>query len=212
VRLTVFGASGRTGRAVVEQALAAGHHVVAVARRPEAIAAAHPRLEVVRGDVMAPESLAAALAGPQAVLSAIGARTALTRPTTLYSQGTTAILAGMAAAGVTRFVGVTAAPVAPPAEKSALDRYVAHPLLWRLFGGGYADMAAMERLVARGGPGWTVFRPPRLTSGARTNQYRIAVGKPLPRCWDLRRADLAAAMLAALDDTSLINRAVNIAN
>jgi putative NADH-flavin reductase len=211
VQLTVFGGTGPTGREVVEQAMAAGHHVVAVARRPEAMEASNPLLKVVRGDVMDPESLAAAFVGTQAVLSALGAKD-LKGPTKLYSQGTAAILSAMAAAGVTRFVGVTAAPVAPVPEKSALDRYVAHPLLWRFFGGGYADMATMEELVARSEYDWTIFRPPRLTNGVLTNHYRMAVAKPLPRCWSLRRADLAAAMLASLDDTSLAKRVVNIAN
>jgi putative NADH-flavin reductase len=211
VKLTVFGATGPTGREVVGQAMAAGHHVVAVARRPEAMEASNPLLEVIRGDVMDPESLPPAFAGTQAVLSALGARE-LKGPTKLYSQGTAAILSAMAAAGVTRFVGVTAAPVAPVPEKSALDRYIAHPLLWRFFGGGYADMAAMEELVARSECDWTIFRPPRLTNGAPTNHYRTIVGEPLSRCWNLRRADLAAAMLASLEDTSLTKRAVNIAN
>lgn len=211
MRFTVFGATGPTGRELVEQATAAGHSVVAVARRPEAMAVSHPLLEVVRGDVTDPDSIVAAFADTEAVLSTLGT-TNLKQPTTLYSQGTETILSAMAPAGVARFVGVTAAPVAPASEKTVLDRYVAHPLLWRFFGGGYADMAVMEQTLARSDCDWTVFRPPRLTNGSLTNRYRTAIGKPLPRCWNLRRADLAAAMLATLDDASLTRKAVAIAN
>lgn len=211
MRITIFGATGPTGRQLVGQATAADHHVVAVARRPGAMELSHPLLEVFRGDVMDPDSIVAAVVDSDAVLSALGA-TNLKQPTKLYSQGTTAILSAMASAAITRFVGVTAAPVAPEAEKSLLDRYVAHPLLWRFFGGGYADMAVMEQIVASGKCDWTIFRPPRLTNGALTNRYRTAIGKPLPRCWNLRRADLAAAMLASIADPSLTGKAVAIAN
>jgi len=211
MRLVVFGATGPTGRQIVGQATAAGHRVVAVARRPEVIDVRHSLLKVARGDVMDPESVAAAVIDAEAVLSALGAAN-LKQPTKLYSQGTATIVSAMAAAGVARFVGVTAAPVAPALEKSALDRYFAHPLLWRFFGGGYADMQAMERVLAHSECDWTIFRPPRLTNGPLTNRYRTAVGKPLPRCWSLRRADLAAVMLASLGDASLISKAVAIAN
>jgi putative NADH-flavin reductase len=211
MRLVVFGATGPTGRQIVGQATAAGHHVVAVARRPEVMDVRHSLLKVARGDVMDPESVAAAVMDAEAVLSALGAAN-LKQPTKLYSQGTATIVSAMAAAGVARFIGVTAVPVAPASEKSALDRYFVHPLLWRFFGGGYADMQAMERAVAHSGCDWTIFRPPRLTNGVLTGRYRTAVGKPLPRCWTLRRADLAAVMLASLGDASLISKAVAIAN
>jgi uncharacterized protein YbjT (DUF2867 family) len=40
VKIAVFGATGSTGRKVIERALALGHEVMAIARRPQAIAAA----------------------------------------------------------------------------------------------------------------------------------------------------------------------------
>ena len=57
MKLVVFGATGNTGRNVVEQALEAGHEVTAVARKPPALKISHARLEVLRGDVMDPDSV-----------------------------------------------------------------------------------------------------------------------------------------------------------
>lgn len=51
MKLTVFGGTGRTGQLVVEQALAAGHEVIVLARNPEKVAIQHPALEIVQGDV-----------------------------------------------------------------------------------------------------------------------------------------------------------------
>ncbi|MGH9090708.1 MAG: NAD(P)-dependent oxidoreductase [Acidimicrobiales bacterium] len=211
MKLTIFGATGPTGVEMVTQAIAADHQVIAVARRPDAVTLSDPCLDVVPADVMDVPLPRAAFEGSDVVLSALGSRD-LKGPTTVYSVGTTAILDGMQRTGVRRFVGVSAAPVAPSAERSALDRTLVHPLLWRFFGGGYADMAAMERLLVDSGADWTVFRPPRLTNGLATGKYRTAVGRPLAHCWNLRRADLATAMLASVADRSLHDKAVAIAN
>ena len=52
MRISVLGATGRTGRQIVEQALQAGHEVVAFARKPEALEMDHERLTVVQGDIL----------------------------------------------------------------------------------------------------------------------------------------------------------------
>ncbi|HEY6423294.1 MAG TPA: NAD(P)H-binding protein [Pseudonocardiaceae bacterium] len=211
MKLAVFGPTGPTGEQVLRRALAAGHEVTAVARRPEAIAVTDQRLRVVAGDVLGTASaLRDGVAGADAVLSALGGR-ARRRPTTVYSAGTAAVLAAMRDTDVDRFVGITAAPVGPDDQNGALDRYVAHPLLHRFFGGDYDDMRRMEDVLAASDRAWTVLRPPRLTGSAFTGRYRTAVDAPLPRARTISRADLAAAMLAAAQDPALIGHAVTIA-
>jgi putative NADH-flavin reductase len=74
VKILVFGASGGTGRRIVEQALGQGHFVTAFARDPARIRIAHDNLRVVRGDISGYASVEAAVAGQDAVLSALGVR------------------------------------------------------------------------------------------------------------------------------------------
>lgn len=214
MKLTVLGATGGTGEQIIRQALAAGHEVAAVARRPEAVTTAGPGLRVVPGDVLDPAWAGAGIAGSEAVLSALGVRgsRAARRPTTLYSEGTAAVLEAMANANVRRLIAVTSTPVGPAAEKSLADRWVAHPLLHVFYGGAYDDMSRMEAILAASQAEWTVFRPPRLTGKPPSGRYRTAVDARLPRPWSLPRADLAAAMLAAVQDTALIGHAVTIAS
>jgi len=66
MRVLVTGATGRVGRAVVDQLTAAGVPVRALTRRPEA-AELPASVEVVAGDLTVPESLDAALRGVDAV-------------------------------------------------------------------------------------------------------------------------------------------------
>jgi putative NADH-flavin reductase len=208
MQLTVFGATGGTGIEIVRQALADGQHVTAVARRPEAVTARHANLTVCQGDVLDPEWAGTGVAGADAVLSALGARER--GPPTVYSAGLVAILGAMAAAGVSRLVTVTAVPASPAPEKTLADRWVMHPILHAFFGPAYADMRAMEEVLARSPADWTVFRPPRLTNGP-AGKYRTAAGRPLARAWTISRASLAGAMLAAVGDPEFSRRAVTIA-
>ena len=74
MKLLVFGATGGTGSRIVEQALRQGHVVTAFARDPTKIRLENPNLRVVRGDILKPETVDAAVAGQDAVLSALGIR------------------------------------------------------------------------------------------------------------------------------------------
>jgi putative NADH-flavin reductase len=210
MKLTVFGPTGGTGTELLHQALAAGHEVTAVARRPEAIRTEHARLRVVDGDVFDSASLREPLAGVEAVVSALGSREG-NRPTTVYSAGTAAILTAMREEGVRRFVGLSAAPIAPDEHKTLVERRVLTPVLYRFFGGGYDDMHRMETLLTESDRDWTVFRPPRLTNKPRSGQYRTAVDAPLRAGRSLPRADLAAGMLDVINDPSTIGHTLTIA-
>jgi len=74
VKLLVFGATGGTGRCLVQQALAQGHTVTAFAREPAKFHLVGDNLRVVRGDILQADSVEAAVAGHDAVLSALGTR------------------------------------------------------------------------------------------------------------------------------------------
>jgi putative NADH-flavin reductase len=72
MNLVVLGATGRTGRLVVEQALAAGHAVTALVRSPEKLAIRHSDLRVIAGYVTDAGDVARAMMGADAVISTLG--------------------------------------------------------------------------------------------------------------------------------------------
>ena len=59
---------------------------------------------------------------------------------------------------------------------------------------------------------WTIFRPPSLTGKAATGAYRTAIDRNVPHAFTVSRADLAACMLARLDDPATVHRHVSIAS
>jgi putative NADH-flavin reductase len=206
MKLIVFGATGGIGSQVISQALATGHTVTAVARHPAAITTQHARLTVVQGDVLEPHTLDQPIAGQDAVISALGVRTRA--PTTVYSEGVANIMRAMQAANVRRLLCVSATGLDPG---PLLQRWLAKPILWRIFKDMYTDLVSMEDHVKRSDLEWTIVRPPRLTDGPRTGQYHMAVNKQLTRGALISRADVADYMLTHLDDRSCYRAQVEIA-
>lgn len=62
MKIAIVGATGGTGRNVMERALVLGHEVIAVARRPEAVSPAEG-LTIRKGDVLDEYSMVNAIAG-----------------------------------------------------------------------------------------------------------------------------------------------------
>jgi putative NADH-flavin reductase len=209
MRVTVFGPTGGLGRELIEQAAEAGHEVVAVARTPSALAALaarHEGLTVMRGDVLMPGSLAEAVAGADAVVSALGIGYRR-HATSVFSLGTANIMAAMRDAGVRRLVCTSTTSLVVPAGATTVQRLVFRHLLQRMLRKPYADIALMERHVRESALDWTIVRAARLTNGARTGRYRTSVGGHVRAGWSISRRDLAGYMLALAGDGSG-NRAI----
>jgi putative NADH-flavin reductase len=211
MRLALFGATGRTGTLLVRRALARGDEVTAIVRDPRRLDTAHPLLTVLASaDLSDTARIADGLAGADAVLSAIGPRGRKDAP--VASPATRAIITAMFEAAVTRIVVVSAAPVGlSPNGDSVLNRRVLLPAVGAILKPVYDDLRAMEAELAASAAVWTAFRPPKLTNGVLRGTYRTALGASVPRGYSLSRADLAHAMLAALDQHDTERKPVGIA-
>jgi putative NADH-flavin reductase len=210
MRLTIFGASGQTGRQLLTQALHAGHTVTAVVRNPTRLPVPHQRLQVVVADVLDPAAIQPAVAGADAVISALGPHPPRNR-SSIMSAATASILAAMQATGTSRLVVVSAAPVATDDHGTTLPyRLLFGPLLRTLLRGLYADMTVMEEAIRRSGVDWTILRPPWLSHGPRTGSYRQANDSNLRGGSRISRADLADAILASLDDPDTVKATIAI--
>src|ERR1700688_1528354 len=94
MKLVIFGANGSTGRLLTEQALEAGHTVMAFTRHADAFPIRHQRLHVVQGDALDPAAVQRVVWGEEAVLSTLAPRYSA-KPITLYSVGVANIVQAM---------------------------------------------------------------------------------------------------------------------
>ncbi|MGW7085819.1 NAD(P)-dependent oxidoreductase [Streptomyces sp. NPDC054871] len=209
MKLTVFGATGGVGGEIVRQALAAGHEVTAVVRDPSRLSATGEGLEVFRADLTDPESLRAAVAGRDAVLSGLGARKKADAG--VAARLTRSVVRAMEAEGVRRLVVVSAAPVGPPAERQPVVDRIMGALVSKILKPVYDDLRTMEAGLASSATDWTSVRPPRLQDKPATGVYRKVVGGTPASGRFIGRADVAHAMLAAIDDLSTVRQGVGVA-
>lgn len=106
MNLTIFGASGKTGRLLVQNALERGHKVTAYVRSPESFELQHELLSVVVGTLENNEAIERAIVGADAVAELVGS----------VSEGTERILAAMKRHGVRRLVAASACIVSDPID------------------------------------------------------------------------------------------------
>jgi putative NADH-flavin reductase len=225
--IVVLGASGGVGRELVTQALEDGHVVRVVLREPARLPITDARVQVARLDLSdtgagREPQLARVVEGADAVLSALGARTSADRGVLTAAAHVT--VAAMRAAGVDRYLGVSAAPVGtvaspgrphPPRHDPGDDlvaRMVLMPLVKKVFGAGYADAAAMEEVIRSSGLDWTLVRPPRLTDGPRTTRYRVTFDQNVRGGRRVGRADVAALMLRSISHHSTVGHTLGVAS
>jgi putative NADH-flavin reductase len=193
MKIAVFGATGRTGRPLIKEALTEGHEVVALARDPSKLdALRHERLRVVRGDVLDPAAVDEAVAGSDAVISVLGH--AKGSPKDVQTRGTENIVAAMQKHGVRRLVSLTGAGVRDPGDRPKLVDRVFGLLLRVLDRDTLKDAEGHAEVIKRSGLDWVIVRGPRLTEGPKKGTYRVGlVGKNSGT--QVSRADLAGFML-----------------
>ena len=204
MRILVLGASGRTGRAIVHQALERQHTVTAFVRNPAKSPAPHQALRVTVGNVNDFATVSEAIRGHDAVVSALGVTTPL-KPDADVVRGVQHIIRAMVEQNVRRLIYLSFIGVHDSrAAVGVVLRYIAPiPLRHEI-----ADHEAKEALVTASPLEWTIVRPPTLTGGARTGQYRsgtaISTWKPVPL---LARADVADFILNELTEPQYVRQA-----
>lgn len=192
MNLVVFGASGRTGRLVVDEALAAGHTVTAFVRDPSKLDRRHPQLKVAQGDSADAASVARAVAGADAAISALGPVKGSPKDLLVTAQRN--ITQALGAAGVKRYVVLTGAGVRDPQDQPKLVDHIFGFLLQATAGDVLRDSAESIALVRSTPLDWIVVRAPRLIDGAKTGNIRVGyVGAESGT--QISRVDLAAFMV-----------------
>ena len=210
MKLTVLGASGRIGGELVQQGLAAGHHVTAVVRAGSTSGfEPHQSLEVAVADVMDADALGPVVAGRDAVLSALGPRPS--GPTSVLSDGAASVIEASRATGVRRFLVVSVAGIHTTGD-DPFTRCVVKPILGRFLRDSFADARRMEELVRESDLDWTIVCPPRLINGAAKARIRSNTSGTVRGGFSITRADVATYLLRAVDDDAVLRRTAVIAN
>ena len=207
MKLLVFGASGKTGREVVRQALARGYMVTAFVRQTARLPIAHANLRLVAGEISNPEAIARVVAGQTAVISTLGGGQPMTHDQVVI-EGVRAIARAAEQASVERLLYLSFIGVHDSRDAAG---FVLRRLATTLLRHEVADHEVKEAAIIASFVDWTIVRPPKLTNGRLTAAYRVGedirARSPLPL---MSRADVADFMLRQLTDAAFIRKAVRI--
>ncbi len=200
MKLFVIGATGRTGREIVEQALARGHHVTAFVRSPEGIGLSNERLTILKGNAMDENQLFEAMQNHDAVLSTLGPRKVF-KPGSILRDSALATTRVMNRSGLKRLLILSAAAHFPGIPNRITSFILRNHM---------RDSLAMEEIVKGSGLDWTIARPPRLTEGEYLT-YRSREGAAPSLGFTLARKAVAAFMLDAIEQQKHFHKIVGIA-
>lgn len=205
MRVAVTGGTGYVGPAVVEELLRAGHDVVAIEHERPVPVPANGRLHRARGGVGDPDALRAAFEGADAVVHLVAIIRENKRQGVTFEgvhvRGTENVVAAAKAAGVTRFLLMSA---------NGVDLGVDTPY--------FRTKRAMEGIVKGSGLAWTIFRPSYI-AGAREGGFDrqfsdiIDVAPVLPsfdggrfEIQPVSRRNVAQAFARALEEPKAIGK------
>ena len=190
MKIFLFGATGRTGKEVLDQLLQQGYDVTVLVRSIIKLDyLKNSKLSIIEGDIFNPDSYKKELSKSDVVISTIGTGSSK-KPTTIYSEGTGKIISVMKNAGIKKIIMVTAAAfdTTDPGANNFMVKYIARPLFKNI----YSDMITLESMLENEKDiNWICIRPPRLTNGKLTRKYRVKINHCPEGGWRISRKDLA---------------------
>lgn len=198
MKVVIFGASGKTGALLTDQALTKGHQVTVYVRRPGSVIQKHPNLKVVTGNLSDTVKLKEAISGADACFSTLGGGS-LTKHAPEIISGIKTICTIMEAEGVSRFIYLSSIGVGESKFYMApVIRFLVTDLILRV---PFADHNINEQSVKKSKLNWTIARPCSLTDGPLTSDIHHGSGEIMlkgnPK---ISRANVASFMLEQLAD------------
>jgi putative NADH-flavin reductase len=171
MKIAVIGATGMIGSRVVAEALARGHDVIALVRKPESVPV-HDRVTALACDATEADSVARGIAGADVVVDAFGPGS--DQPQDSLSANARAVLAAMRQSGVSRAIIVGGAGSLEVAPGVMLADSPNFPEAVR----PRANAQRAQRDIIRGEAGpdliWTFISPSALIApGERTARFRV---------------------------------------
>jgi putative NADH-flavin reductase len=199
MQITVFGASGKVGSLVVEEALRRGYTVVAFVHSHDLFSPSG-KLIVQKGDVYNAADVARAVRGSDAVISCLGSWG--TKGRDVLTRATANIIPAMVDQKITRIVTLTGIGV--QTHPSTLHKLMLR-LLWLLPAGKvFQDAETHVRLLSESSLDWTTICSPVMNNlGGAGYRLDSKIGFPTAT---ISRGSVVAALLDQLDITDYLRK------
>jgi putative NADH-flavin reductase len=206
MHLALFGGTGRVGSRFLEYALAEFHTVRAMVRDLGTLSP-RPGLQIVQGDVLDRRTVAAVIAGTDAVVSTLGGE-GIKDPGEAQSQGMRNIVGAMAQHGVARVLGVAGAGILDSTKGGLRHDQKEFAKMFRAVSDRHQE--AWEAMK-ESGLDWTMLACPDIVPGERTGKYRTLENLLPEKAKKISVEDVADCLLRELMERRHIRKRVGVA-
>ncbi len=209
MNIAVFGATGLTGRLVVERALAKGHRVTALVRNPDIVSLKHEQLTIIGGSPTSPADVEACVRGADVVIHCLGVGgKGDGKRTTLISDSVKAALTAMQKHGVPRIVCMS--NVGTGGSGLWLVNRVLVPLFFRWLQPIVDDKERMESALRASPVEWIAVRLVAIAEGPAKPVRTTADGKGLG--FTITASSIAEFLLARATGPEFLRQTPSISN
>ena len=210
MKIAIFGATGETGRQLVEQALAAGCQVVAYVRNPSKLNTKHENLTIVQGELADQAIIERAVSAADAVISVLGPRGGSKgKPITRGMQN---IIEAMKKQGVRRLIISSTLSAKDPNDLPDFKAKALVNLVKLTMHAAYEEIVSVADTVRKSDLDWTIVRLTTLNNNPKSGKVRVGYLGKGEVGLRISRADLAEFMLKQVQDTKYLRQAPVISN
>ena len=210
MKIAIFGATGETGRQLVEQALAAGYQVVAYVRNPSKLNTKHENLTIVQGELADQAIIERAVSAADAVISVLGPRGGSKgKPITRGMQN---IIEAMKKQGVRRLIISSTLSAKDPNDLPDFKAKALVNLVKLTMHAAYEEIVSVADTVRKSDLDWTIVRLTTLNNNPKSGKGRVGYLGKGEVGLRISRADLAEFMLKQVQDTKYLRQAPVISN
>lgn len=198
MKITIFGATGRTGIHTVKKALEMGHEVKAFVRSPEKMTIQDPNLHLIQGDVFSKEDVAEAVKGSDAVISTLGPTK--NSPPDFMKKSAENITAAMKEHDSSRLLWMTGAGVKDPEDPPSILRNMIIGIMKLIAPSVLNDSRNAYEIISNSELDYTIARVPVLSDKGPKQPVHSGLTPPAPK--PVERADIADFLINQLEDST----------
>ena len=207
MKLVLFGATGHTGKHILEEALKAGHEVTVLSRHPDKLQRHHEQLRIVTGDALKEEDVFNAVNGQDAVVSAISEGPDIQHKTQSTAIGN--MIKAMDRAGVQRIICMGAIGILQYNDKELIrDQSFYDPLYLPI---SY-EHSAVNKLLQSSRLKWTQVCPPTILDAPSDGKFAVKADYPPTKIAEVNAGNIGLFMMRELEQNEFIGKRAGITN
>jgi putative NADH-flavin reductase len=212
MKISLFGATGPTGKYLIEDALEQGYSLSVYTRDASKLEAFKGKVEIVVGDLNNPQAMTQCIQGSAAVISALGPNSLKVVGERPVMNGVANIISVMKSLDVKRLIQISTAAYRDPKDGFDFKAHAMVLVFKVLARKGLDDIKATAELIAGSGLDWTLVRIPNLKDAPPNDSLSVGWYGKTKLKTQLSRGNLARFLVSQISSRDFIRAAPAIAN